>query len=264
MARITNDTLAMEWSKHKSHWHTIYRWSRCTGVGYSEFISDCIVRDFNSIALNLQGLRKSDFRCPHFGQADLRHEDRETKEKMLCRASFNQRYIGGLGTVLDYEVPLNEVQTAGHGDIDLLCLREDELLCIEAKYFSSSESALKGLIEAFVYARLLQRNKKRILSEFNLSSTIRIRPVFLTFATAASHRQLTCLANDSSVLRMIKQLNGTLVKEEINPIELQCGVMSGDSEGSLWDRLPFRGTIKLVRFKTGIVLNSKKIELPYS
>ena len=262
MARISDDQLTAEWHEKKSCWDTIYRWSRCTAVSYADQIAEWIIAEIDSIALNADGLRQRILRCPHFGQAMLHHEDKESGEKMLCRAAFNQRYIEGLGAVLDYEVPLNERSDAGHGDIDLLCLRGQELLCVEAKWRQSKEAALKGIIETFVYSRLLKKRLDKAQADYGLPSKTRVRPIFLTFKQTTSYCHLKSLSPESPVRHLIGALNKVLAGEGIFPIELRHGFLTGEPSVLPWERLPYDGSrSKLIRFKKAVCLTTEEIKL---
>jgi len=261
MARISDDQLAAEWHGKKSRWDAIYRWSRCTAVSYADQIAERIIAEIDRIDLNVDGLRQRNFRCAHFGQAILKHSDKESEEKMLCRAAFNQRYIEGLGAVLDYEVPLNERSDAGHGDVDLLCLRGQELLCVEAKWRQSKESALKGIIETFVYSRLLKKRFDGAQADYGLPAKTRIRPIFLTFKQATSYCHLKGLSPESPVRHLIAALNKVLGGEGISPIELRRGLLTGKPSVLPWERLPYDGSqSRLIRFKKAVCLTTEEID----
>lgn len=262
MAPISREALWEEWVGLDRWWDAIYRWRRCTGVAYAEDIASWIIDAIRDTRLNATGLREKTFWVGHHGQVQLNDSNCETEEKLLCRAAFNQRYIEGLGVAVDYELPLNKTRKARHGDIDLLCLRENELLCIEAKTFRSSESVLKGLLEAFVYTRLLNARKEQLLKDFCLDLRgISLRPVFLTFSDATSCRQLANLPEDSSIPRLIRELDRVLAREKIEPIELRCGHAGGVCEGKKWRRLPFHGDYKLICFKPCVTLTTTLLSL---
>lgn len=263
MAPMSKEDLWKEWLDQCDHWEKIYRWSRCTGLAYAESIAEWIVQNIDSIKLQTEGLRDRSFRSMHFGQAKLKDDNKETNEKMLCRAAFNQRYIDGLGVVLDYELPLKEIRGAGHGDVDLVCLRENRLLCVEVKRFNSCESALKGLIEAFVYSRLLQRKIEQLRKDFYLNKEVTIQPVYLTFPEAKSYEQLISLPERSKIPELIEAMNRKLKEERIEPIQLKCGTINGEYCGSPWDRLSYleEDQTYLIRFKANVSLSTETIKL---
>lgn len=252
MAKITDEQLRREWEANKKSWDTLYRWERCKSKAYSESIAGWVATEFADIELRIEGLRNRSFRRPHFGQSNNEYDDREVAEKMLCRAMFNQRYIPGLGSAIDYETPLKETDDAGHGDVDLLCLRDKEVLCVEAKKLTNGEFALKAIMEAFVYARLVKTRLNLLKRDFEILKDARIRPVFLTFAQANSFRHLTTIAADSSIWGMISRMNKVLESEGILPIEMRCGRIEGTYQDSPWERLPFDGVSNLVLFKRGV------------
>ncbi len=255
---MTKDELKQEWDDISSKdWYSIYNWKPISSKGYTEWISEWLFEEFTDLRLIEDGLRESKkFNSNHQGLATLKHEDKETAEKMFCRAIFNQQKVEGLGTVLDYEVPLKQTRDAKHGDVDLLFLRENELLCVEAKWRTSTESILKAILESFVYARLLNR-RRVILSEYKLAEDTRLRPIVLTFESATSGQQLTQISEYPILFNNLRSsLNQTLDKEGIGEIEFRFAVLE-DEHDTPWERRDSQGSSHKILFSDGVELITK-------
>ena len=83
-------------------------------------------------------------------------------EEELCKskeAFFNQTFRDSIGRVFDYQVPLNSLQAAGEGVIDLISCKCEEgqntIYVIEAKKWDSKEHPLRAMFEALTFWRLI-------------------------------------------------------------------------------------------------------------
>jgi hypothetical protein len=220
MARgVTKAEIESEWHLLPKNWYSIYQWKPTSRDGYLEWISEWIVSSLPIIQLNAIGLRTRSFRvADHRGQIKLGSEIGQVTEKRLVRAMFNSSQLPLLGKVIDYEVPLKETDEADHGDIDLLCLLPDVLMCVEAKKPSSGESILKAVLQAFVYTSLVSAKKQSFLTNFNLAQHLAFAPAVLTFAGSQSGRQLKQINKYPHLLGLIRTLNGLLAGDGIGQL----------------------------------------------
>ena len=82
-------------------------------------------------------------------------------EEELCKskkAFFTRTFKDSIGTVFDYQVPLNSSQNAGEGVIDLLSFKNNTIYVIEAKKWDSDEHPLRAMFEALTFWRLISDN----------------------------------------------------------------------------------------------------------
>lgn len=218
VARTALDPVAHEW-KELHDWYSIYQWPRVAAEPYTEQIASLIVSEINNIQLVVNGLRQDTFRVnTHQGQAQLQNPIEQFTEKRFLRAMFNCPEPTTLGRAIDYEIPLKQNRGAPHGDIDLLCLDGSIVFIVEAKQPGSTESILKGILQAFVYASLVSQVRDTFLRNFGLDSNSKLTPAILTFPTAISGTQLERMDEYPELRNLIRALNGKLQQENVAPL----------------------------------------------
>lgn len=255
LEREWNDRLIEGWD-----WYSIYNWKRTKCLGYTKWICELLCDQFEKIELITDGLRRDGFsRLKHKeGRATLRHPNKETKEKMFCRAVFNRKEVEVLGEAVDFEVPLKGNMNAKHGDVDLLFKRDNELLCIETKWKTNKESILKAILECYVYTRLVHRVKKEFFGCYRLTDSFRLRPVVLTFESATSGRQLKNIKDYPILCKLLASLNDTLAQEDIKNIEFYLAALS-PMAAEPWERKSPIGDSYRIEFKEGIKLSTNPV-----
>lgn len=210
---LDKNTLMQQWNSLNKDWYSIYQWHGTSRVGYTELVAKWIIELFDDIQLETKGLREKDFRImDHRGQAKLSRSIGQFTEKRFVRAVFNLGQLSLLGKIIDYEVPLKATQDANHGDIDMLCLASNAIMCVEAKSLRSTESVLKAILQAYVYTSLTYKRHNLFVSEFHLPTTLLLTPAVLTFASAASGRQLHQWDKYPCLGALVRRLNAELSK----------------------------------------------------
>lgn len=99
------------------------------------------------------------------------------KEERLAKQLKQQEYIKGIGYIIDYQVPLKNVNTDHAGKIDLLAYdnENNSVTMLELKGPISGETLLRALIEVYTYLKTVDKVKlfKDIkLKEGNIPFTI--------------------------------------------------------------------------------------------
>jgi len=246
------EEIQQEWNALQKDWYSIYNWERVTGNAYTEEIASYILSEFEDIALERGGLRQSGFRVDgHCGKGQLQTDISQVTEKRLVQGIFNLQEIEPLGKILDYEVPLKASQGDSHGDIDMLCLHDDELLIVEAKKPNSSESILKAILEAFVYSSLVATVRDTFLGEYSLPKETTLVPAILTYCDALSGRQLPEIGNYPNLIKLVKKLDQHLADSGISRFRFYC-VQNTSSELNGCLRISDEGAIV---FQEGITLS---------
>lgn len=228
--RRNKQELIAELDKMPQDWFYIYRWDRLKGHDYCELIADELLRRFDDIGFAPVAIRTRDFNVvDHRGQCQLQTGICQITEKRICRAIFNERQFHEFGNVLDYEVPLQsprdqlpedvDLGESNNGEIDLLCLRGDDMLLIEAKPPNSGESLLRAVLELFVYCRTVANVSKAFLDSYGISSPVHWVPVVLTSESAMSLRMLRAIADYPRLASLISRLNCELHQHLFKPIE---------------------------------------------
>ena len=256
MKKLTKSDIENEWRALPKNWYAIYQWKRATAVAYTEWIAALITSSHPMIELVADGLRKRPFRLDnHRGQIKLNTPIAQVTEKRLVRAMFNGGQLPFMGRVIDYEIPLKETNEARHGDIDLLCLLPQTVLCVEAKEPKSGESLLKAVLEAFVYTSLISTRRASFLSDFGLGQNVPLTPAILTFAVAASGRQLEAMDQFPQLLGLIRILNRQLTDQRIEPLRFFVVRNSGEAlQTCLTTTQETNGDVKVV-FADGFSLS---------
>lgn len=227
----STDDLKREWGSISRDWYSAYQWPSLGMSAYSEQVAALILDDYQQMRLNVEGLRQSNYALTsHRGQCGLQTAISQFTEKRFVRAMYNLHDAGSLGKMLDYEVPLKAYRSAPHGDIDLLSLNEASLFIIEVKQHHSRESILKGLLQAYTYARLVQEVKVRFTRSFGLERSVVLVPAVLTFDTAASGRQLRSFAEYPNSKALLCCLNVDMVGLGLGQIR---AYVSTDKEATL-------------------------------
>lgn len=82
-------------------------------------------------------------------------------ERELCadtQAFFRQKPFNCIGTVIDYEIPLDNEKDSAYGKVDLLSVSGDTAYVLEVKKFGSREHPLRALFEIYTFWRMLSKN----------------------------------------------------------------------------------------------------------
>lgn len=214
------------------NWKDIYQWDILARKGNTEIISEMLIRDFHKIKWTDQGLRRNNFKINnHKGLCHIQTSIKQFTEKRFCRALYNEFNINPhqlLGNIIDYEVPLTEPnqkivngKKISQGDIDLISVRDMNLVFIEAKKANSSESILKALLEIFVYTlRIIKFNRiEQLKKDFNQNEVKKVIPCILTFKDSTSGKQILNIDKYPSFLRLLTLINEELDSYNIGRVE---------------------------------------------
>lgn len=96
-------------------------------------------------------------------------------EEIMAKFLYKQKNIGDLGEVIDYQVPLKNVQKDKKiGKIDLLSYdRTNEILyLLELKKPDSKETMLRSVLEIFTYKKIV--NQSKLLKDYDLPDSTKI------------------------------------------------------------------------------------------
>ena len=93
-------------------------------------------------------------------------------ERELCasKKAFFDNSFDGIGTVIDYELPLDETRYSAFGKVDLVSLSEDThiLYLLEVKKHDSNEHPLRAMFEIFTFWKMLQDGGKDKAGDFSI------------------------------------------------------------------------------------------------
>lgn len=79
-------------------------------------------------------------------------------ERQLCAATtafFGENYPETIGTVIDYELPLDDKKDSAFGKVDLVSVNENTMFLLEVKKCESNEHPLRAMFEIFTFWKTL-------------------------------------------------------------------------------------------------------------
>lgn len=101
---------------------------------------------------------RNPFDYEHTGRTIVNAGFGEFTERELCASdnAFFGHTLDGIGTVIDYELPLDETKDSALGKIDLVSLTNNgELFLLEVKKVKSNEHPLRAMFEIFTFWKML-------------------------------------------------------------------------------------------------------------
>lgn len=248
--RKTAQDLEQEWKELSKDWYSIYQWNSLKVRGYTDEVSRLILHDFDRVEINYEHLRTGDFRIKdHHGQCTLMTPISQITEKRFLRAMYNLHTVKLLGKIIDYEVPLKAIQSAHHGDIDLLAIDKHKVRLIEAKKPGSNESLLKGVLQVYTYAKLVRRVRNEFLRSYDIQGDVELSPVVLTFDSAASGKQLLNPGDYPEMKALLKKLNHDLLDNGIGSIEFYSSDLTDEEVNGCLRAKPYLDKSYEIYFK---------------
>lgn len=133
------------------------------------------------------------------------------REEIIAMKLFNTTHHG-LGKFIDYQIPLKDKKNTKAGKIDLISYNEEEntLYLIELKNDLSKETLLRCVLEIMTYIN--QIDKKKLLIDYNMKSTVKIKPAILIFEGTRPHKDIS----DEYVTKLIKKFGISLYIADID------------------------------------------------
>lgn len=182
---------------------------------YTEIIAEWLLSHvdlFNKIKLIN---REGSYRIESHDGKIINQESNRAEEKIAMKLfdySQNKGEIfDKIGKIIDYQIPLKNIQTDDAGKIDLLAYNEDTdtLRILELKKSDSKETMLKCLLEVYTYLKIV--NKVKLLKDFGLPEDTIVKASPLVFFEGMQYKEMQ---EDR------KNLKKLMEKMEIEPVYL--------------------------------------------
>lgn len=182
---------------------------------YTEIIAEWLLSHvdlFNKIKLIN---REGSYRIESHDGKIINQESNRAEEKIAMKLfdySQNKGEIfDKIGKIIDYQIPLKNIQTDDAGKIDLLAYNEDTdtLRILELKKSDSKETMLKCLLEVYTYLKIV--NKDKLLKDFGLPKNTIVKASPLVFFEGMQYMEMQ---EDR------KNLKKLMEKMEIEPVYL--------------------------------------------
>lgn len=137
----------------------------------------------------------------HDGTTKAENSNRE--EERIALSMFGKEY-GGIGKIIDYQVPLkNTSEDIGLGKIDLLAYDGQTLRLLELKKPKSTETLLRCVLEVYTYWHIADHGVLR--ASFRLSSNTAIGKAALIYPDCVAY---TDYHRDSAYTKRLMALLG--------------------------------------------------------
>ena len=182
---------------------------------YTEIIAEWLLSHvdlFNKIKLIN---REGSYRIESHDGKIINQESNRAEEKIAMKLfdySQNKGEIfDKIGKIINYQIPLKNIQTDDAGKIDLLAYNEDTdtLRILELKKSDSKETMLKCLLEVYTYLKIV--NKVKLLKDFGLPKDTIVKASPLVFFEGMQYKEMQ---EDR------KNLKKLMEKMEIEPVYL--------------------------------------------
>jgi len=119
----------------------------------------------------------------------LQNKTSNRQEERIAIDLYHQKELPKIGKVLDYQIPLKNVQKDKEtGKIDLMTYDGKNLYLLELKKPDSKETMLRCVLEAYTYSKIL--DQKKILEDFDLPDTTKIDPCPLVFKEGDQKKEM--------------------------------------------------------------------------
>lgn len=149
----------------------------------TELISEYIVANFRLDKISV--VEREKYKYPtHKGESD----GNEVVEKVLAKELFSKCKNGYsfncIGTIKDYETPLEKENKSHGAAIDLLSVNHDDkkVYILELKREGSPESLLRCILEAYTYLRMVHKENLFKKDNFNIPSDYNLVAAPLIFS----------------------------------------------------------------------------------
>jgi len=207
--KATKEKINNEWENQKKSPRTIYKWKDLNNKTYQGYIADLMINEIDIIRLIKPTLRKNIF-MRHIETTSQKESNQAEKmfAMALCHDERYDSYV--LGKCFEYELPLCPRKgehlngdNKAFGNIDLVCIKEDEVYLIELKKDKSKETLLRTILEAYTYWKqggaLLRAELEGVLKIKDL----KVRLGILIFKESEPEKELRCLSNTPSQKRLL-------------------------------------------------------------
>ena len=189
-----------------------------TGEAYTEIAAQKILERIGELksSINISIVRRGEsgksYKVEgHKWKAFDENPDLPRKEERKAK-SFMKETIPGLGTVLDYQIPLYAVSKKKSGlrlgKIDMVAITGDKrtFYLIEYKWRVSNETLLRCVLEAYTYSQIV--DGKQLLSDFDYPEAT-LRKAVLAYKSTPKHKcqpYLDFHADCPNVRRLMREL----------------------------------------------------------
>ena len=182
---------------------------------YTEIIAEWLLSHvdlFNKIKLiNREGSYRIESHDGKIINQESNHAEEKIAMKLFDYSQNKGELFDKIGKIIDYQIPLKNIQTDDAGKIDLLAYNEDTdtLRILELKKSDSKETMLKCLLEVYTYLKIV--NKDKLLKDFGLPKNTIVKASPLVFFEGMQYKEMQ---EDR------KNLKKLMEKMEIEPVYL--------------------------------------------
>ena len=146
---------------------TFVNWKGSTtnnDISYSEILASIIMEDLSSFEAIQKVSRGACYKTDSHKMIEIDIESNRHEEQFAKRVMGMD--LGKLGKVIDFQVPLKNIQKDNAGKIDLISINDEEkkVYLVELKTKYNKETLLRAILEIYTYSRVVDQGK--LLSDF--------------------------------------------------------------------------------------------------
>ena len=150
---------------------------------YTEVVSEYLLENLEELNKIPVLKRKTSYNQGHNGTTP-RDASNRTEER-IALSMFGKTYAH-IGKILDYQVPLKDVQKdEGIGKIDILSYDGEYLYILELKQLDSQDTLLWCVLQAYTYYKTVDTLK--LLQDFDLPTDTIVKQAVFVFAEKFAH-----------------------------------------------------------------------------
>ena len=161
---------------------------------YTEIIAEWLLDNielFNDIKMiSRENSYKVDSHDGKNKDKDSNREEEKIAMKLFDLSQNQGKVFEIIGKIIDYQTPLKDIQTDKAGKIDLLAYNESKktLRILELKKPDSEETMLRGVLEAYTYLKVVDKDK--LLKDFGLQKNTKIKACPFVFYGKEQYKEM--------------------------------------------------------------------------
>ena len=160
-----------------------------TNEYYTEIISEWLLENLEVLDSIYVVFRSESYKRKSHNCSSLNNASNRVEEQIAMKLRLQERVMG-LGSVIDYQIPLKDSNDNNSGKIDLLSYDENSktLFILELKRKDSNESMLRCVIEGYTYLKTVDIPK--LIRDFDLPKDTKVVSSPLVFENGSQHQEM--------------------------------------------------------------------------
>ncbi|MHC1691582.1 MAG: hypothetical protein AB9828_00955 [Sphaerochaetaceae bacterium] len=180
---------------------------------YTEIICEWLLAQKDNLSLIKRIKRQNSYKVHTIDNKDSRFNLSSRIEEKIGMELWENRTIPSLGKILDYQVPLKNIQSDKVGKIDILSFDEEKrtIRILELKRPGNDETLLRCVLESYTYSKIVCEEK--LIKDFKILGPLSIKacPLFFKDNRQYQEYEQVCHGMRPNLKRLMKLLKIELV-----------------------------------------------------